>query len=76
MKDTHMALTNNSAIFPGFRPGKSPAVKAVLFDLDDTLWPIVPVIARAEQLLFDWLRQNAPATRCSSSTCGGCAMRR
>jgi putative hydrolase of the HAD superfamily len=61
MKDTHMALTNNSAIFPGSRPGKSPAVKAVLFDLDDTLWPIVPVIARAEQLLFDWLRQNAPA---------------
>lgn len=37
-----------------------PPVKAVLFDLDDTLWPIVPVIQRAENLLFDWLRQNAP----------------
>ena len=44
-----------------------PPVKAVLFDLDDTLWPIVPVIQRAENLLFDWLRQNAPevATRFS-----------
>jgi HAD superfamily hydrolase (TIGR01549 family) len=38
-----------------------PPVKAVLFDLDDTLWPIVPVIRRAENLLFDWLQQNAPA---------------
>ena len=38
-----------------------PPVKAVLFDLDDTLWPIVPVIQRAENLLFDWLQQNAPA---------------
>lgn len=38
-----------------------PAIKAVLFDLDDTLWPIVPVIARAEQILFDWLTDHAPA---------------
>ncbi|RZI41432.1 HAD family hydrolase [Herbaspirillum sp. HC18] len=35
-------------------------IKAVLFDLDDTLWPIVPVIRRAEILLFDWLVANAP----------------
>lgn len=35
-------------------------VKAVLFDLDDTLWPIVPVIERAEAVLFDWLTLNAP----------------
>ena len=38
-----------------------PAIKAVLFDLDDTLWPIVPVILRAERLLFDWIREHAPA---------------
>lgn len=38
-----------------------PAIKAVLFDLDDTLWPIVPVIMRAERLLFDWIREHAPA---------------
>lgn len=36
------------------------AVRALLFDLDDTLWPIVPVIQRAEALLFDWLREHAP----------------
>jgi putative hydrolase of the HAD superfamily len=37
-----------------------PAIKALLFDLDDTLWPIVPVIVRAENLLYEWLRQHAP----------------
>jgi len=37
-----------------------PQVKAISFDLDDTLWPIGPVIGRAEQALFDWLRQNFP----------------
>jgi FMN hydrolase / 5-amino-6-(5-phospho-D-ribitylamino)uracil phosphatase len=36
-------------------------IKAVLFDLDDTLWPIVPVIVRAESILFDWMRLHAPA---------------
>jgi putative hydrolase of the HAD superfamily len=36
------------------------AIKAVLFDLDDTLWPIAPVIKRAEATLFDWLTQHAP----------------
>lgn len=35
-------------------------IKAVLFDLDDTLWPVVPVIMQAETLLFDWLRIHAP----------------
>jgi HAD superfamily hydrolase (TIGR01549 family) len=34
--------------------------KAVLFDLDDTLWPIAPVIADAELSLYRWLRQHAP----------------
>lgn len=37
------------------------SIKAVLFDLDDTLWPIVPVIERAEIELFDWLATHAPA---------------
>ena len=40
---------------------RRPPVKAVLFDLDDTLWPIVPVIRRAEQLLHDWLATHVPA---------------
>lgn len=33
---------------------------ALTIDLDDTLWPIAPVIARAEQALADWLAVNAP----------------
>ncbi|MFN7444178.1 MAG: HAD family hydrolase [Curvibacter sp.] len=37
-------------------------IKAISLDLDDTLWPIWPVIARAEQALQDWLRPRAPAT--------------
>lgn len=35
-------------------------IKAVLFDLDDTLWPIVPVIVRAESILFEWLAAHVP----------------
>ena len=35
-------------------------IRALLFDLDDTLWPITPVIERAEKLLFDWLREQVP----------------
>jgi FMN phosphatase YigB (HAD superfamily) len=34
--------------------------KAILFDLDDTLWPIAPVIVQAEESLFAWLRRHAP----------------
>jgi putative hydrolase of the HAD superfamily len=39
---------------------RRPWPKAVLFDLDDTLWPIAPVILQAEQTLFAWLANNAP----------------
>jgi HAD superfamily hydrolase (TIGR01549 family) len=41
-------------------PPRHPWPKAILFDLDDTLWPIAPVIVQAEQTLHDWLRQHAP----------------
>jgi putative hydrolase of the HAD superfamily len=34
--------------------------KAILFDLDDTLWPIEPVIRQAEESLHEWLHTNAP----------------
>ncbi len=37
-------------------------VRAISLDLDDTLWPIWPVIARAELVLQDWLRPHAPKT--------------
>ena len=35
---------------------------AITLDLDDTVWPIAPVIARAEAALDGWLREHAPAT--------------
>ncbi|MGI9217404.1 MAG: HAD family hydrolase [Hydrogenophaga sp.] len=37
-------------------------IRAITLDLDDTLWPIWPTIARAEQALAGWLAQHAPAT--------------
>lgn len=37
-------------------------IKAISLDLDDTLWPIWPVIERAEKALLDWLTDHAPMT--------------
>ncbi len=37
-------------------------IRAITLDLDDTLWPVWPAIARAEVVLRDWLRPHAPAT--------------
>ncbi|HOW75249.1 MAG TPA: HAD family hydrolase [Candidatus Competibacteraceae bacterium] len=35
-------------------------IKAITFDLDDTLWDIWPVVERAEELLHDWLTVRYP----------------
>ena len=37
-------------------------VRAITLDLDDTIWPIGPVILRAENALGEWLREHAPRT--------------
>lgn len=37
------------------------AIKAVVFDLDDTLWDLDPVLHRAEQVFYKWLNNHAPA---------------
>jgi putative hydrolase of the HAD superfamily len=37
-------------------------IRAIALDLDDTLWPITPVIERAERALQQWLAPRAPAT--------------
>jgi putative hydrolase of the HAD superfamily len=37
-------------------------VRALTLDLDDTLWPIEPVIRNAEQAAQAWLTRHAPAT--------------
>ncbi len=36
-------------------------IRAISLDLDDTLWPVWPIIARAEEVLQQWLAQHAPA---------------
>jgi putative hydrolase of the HAD superfamily len=36
------------------------AIKAVVFDLDDTLWDVNPVIVKAENAHYRWLNQQAP----------------
>ena len=36
------------------------AVRAICFDLDNTLWEIEPVLLRAERILTDWLRLRYP----------------
>ena len=37
-------------------------IQAITLDLDDTLWPVMPTIKRAEQVLQDWLSVHAPQT--------------
>lgn len=36
------------------------AVRAICFDLDNTLWEIEPVLMRAERILADWLEVRYP----------------
>ena len=36
------------------------SIRAITFDLDDTLWDIWPVIARAEERLHEWLAEHYP----------------
>ena len=38
------------------------AIRAIGLDLDDTLWPVWPVIASAERAMQDWLVPHAPHT--------------
>lgn len=35
-------------------------VTVVAFDLDDTLWPCMPTIDRAEETLYQWLQRHFP----------------
>lgn len=41
-------------------PMNADAVRAICFDLDNTLWEIEPVLERAERILADWLRARYP----------------
>lgn len=42
-------------------------IKAISLDLDETLWPVWPAIARAEQALHRFLETHAPATAAAYS---------
>lgn len=35
-------------------------IRTITLDLDDTLWPVSPVIIRAEQALYRWLQERYP----------------
>ena len=35
-------------------------ITVIAFDLDDTLWPCMPTIQRAEKATYQWLQQNYP----------------
>jgi FMN hydrolase / 5-amino-6-(5-phospho-D-ribitylamino)uracil phosphatase len=35
-------------------------IRAIAFDLDNTLWDVEPVLARAEARLLEWLRTHCP----------------
>ena len=39
---------------------QKPEILAVIFDLDDTLWPMLPLITQAELALSHWLAANVP----------------
>jgi FMN hydrolase / 5-amino-6-(5-phospho-D-ribitylamino)uracil phosphatase len=39
-----------------------PAPRVLSFDLDDTLWPVGPVIAAAENTMLSWLKAHYPGT--------------
>ena len=43
-------------------PGKSTfaGISVIAFDLDDTLWPCMPTIHRAEEILYRWLERHYP----------------
>jgi HAD superfamily hydrolase (TIGR01509 family) len=41
---------------------RADQIDAISLDLDDTLWPVVPALLKAEQAMHQWLLERAPAT--------------
>lgn len=37
-----------------------PRIRAITFDLDDTLWPAMPTFIRAEKRAYDWMTLHTP----------------
>src|SRR3954466_9227375 len=42
---------------------KTGAIRAICFDLDNTLWDVGPVLERADRILADWLDARYPRIR-------------
>jgi 2-haloalkanoic acid dehalogenase type II len=42
---------------------RTGVIRAICFDLDNTLWEIEPVLNRAERILADWLEHRYPRIR-------------
>jgi FMN hydrolase / 5-amino-6-(5-phospho-D-ribitylamino)uracil phosphatase len=56
-----MFLDDDSTRAPvTMRAMNAGAVRAICFDLDNTLWEVEPVLERAERILADWLRARYP----------------
>ena len=50
---------------PNAKPGTSfsfpmPRIRVITFDLDNTLWDVVPVISGAERRMLQWLEEAVP----------------
>ncbi|UXI67990.1 HAD family hydrolase [Tahibacter amnicola] len=50
-------------------------ILAISLDLDDTLWPIAPIVLRAEQQLDRWLREHCPSVADAYPVAGMRALR-
>ena len=46
----------------GPRKEKIMTIKSISFDLDDTLWPLMPNIMKAEETTNEWIKENFPGT--------------
>ncbi len=43
-------------------------IKLLTFDLDNTLWSVDPIIARAEHAMMEWIYKNQPELRFKVTT--------
>lgn len=53
-------MTRVSAVIRWYPLRMLANVRAVAFDLDNTLWDVAPVLERAEVRLYEWLREHCP----------------
>ena len=49
-------------LIQGPKKEKMTIIKSISFDLDDTLWPLMPNIIKAEETTNKWIKENFPGT--------------